>query len=231
VPAQTAAVPASTPADVEGPVPADTDLPADVVCAVDASVNDPSAKHPSTNDLVLPVRTQPEPRLPLPSRKASQTESATVNRSPLLVPTELGDVWSGLAQALCQQGVINGLARELLLQGQLMEQQAPQENGASALWTLRVERESVNHEPSRKRLEQAVAAHTGQPVRFQIEYGRVVDCPALRTAAMRVQQQQQAEEAFGSHPFVQAMMHEFDARALPGSVGYAEEPPAAPAGK
>nr|MBP8795039.1 hypothetical protein [Brachymonas sp.] len=141
------------------------------------------------------------------------------------------DVWNGLAQALCQQDGINGLVRELLLQGQLMEQRAPQESGSSAVWVLRVERESVNHEPSRKKLEQAVTVHADQPVRLQIEYGRVVDCPALRTAAARAQQQRQAEEAFGAHPFVQAMMQEFGARTLPGSVGYAGEPPAAPAGK
>ncbi len=226
-PVQAVAVPAPTLADVAEPaLAADAGLPADAIRAVDASANGPSA-----NDLVLPVRTQPEPRLSSSPLQASQAESTTANRSPLLVPTELGDVWNDLAQALCQQGVLNGLARELLLQGQLMEQQAPQENGASALWTLRVERESVNHEPSRKRLEQAVAAHTGQSVRFQIEYGRVVDCPALRTAATRAQQQRQAEEAFGAHPFVQAMMREFGARTLPGSVGYAQEQPAAPAGK
>ena len=220
------AVVAPTHGATAGPAVVETCLPADAVCAADAFANVSSA-----NDLVLPVHTQPEPRPPSPSQPVSQADGALTNRLPLLVPTELGDVWNGLAQALCQQDGINGLVRELLLQGQLMEQRAPQESGSSAAWVLRVERESVNHEPSRKKLEQAVAVHAGQPVRLQIEYGRVVDCPALRTAAARAQQQRQAEETFGAHPFVQAMMQEFAARTLPGSVGYAGEPPVAPAGK
>ena len=176
-------------------------------------------------DLVLPVREQTEPQPPMPPRIAPQADNDT-HASPgrRLVPTELGDAWHALAQTLREQGSITALARELLLQSQLMQQPAP-----PAHWVLRVEQESLNHEPSRKKLEQALAAHTGHAVQLQIEYGRVVDCPALRLAALRAQKQQQAEQAFAAHPFVQAMIQQFDARILPGSVGLAEAPSAKPA--
>lgn len=148
----------------------------------------------------------------------------------------MGDAWYALAQALCGEGGITALARELLLQSQLMQRPdamneatandatTSHADAAPTPWVVRVEQESLNHEPSRKKLEQALAAHTGQPVHLQVEYGRVVDCPALRQAALRAQKQQAAEQAFAAHPFVQAMMRDFGARILPGSVGPAQTP-------
>ena len=181
---------------------------------------------PVAADLVLPVRQQPEPQPPAQPRPAapSQEDTAPGNNTRRLVPTELGDTWHALAQALCQTGGITALARELLLQSQLMQQPDAASGAAPTYWVLRVEQESLNHEPSRKKLEQALAAHTGQAVQLQIEYGRVFDCPALRLAEWRAQKQQQARQAFETHPFVQAMMRDFGARILPGSVGHADRP-------
>ena len=181
---------------------------------------------PVAADLVLPVRQQPEPQPPAQPRPAapSQEDTAPGNNTRRLVPTELGDTWHALAQALCQTGGITALARELLLQSQLMQQPDAASGAAPTHWVLRVEQESLNHEPSRKKLEQALAAHTGQTVQLQIEYGRVFDCPALRLAEWRAQKQQQARQAFETHPFVQAMMRDFGARILPGSVGHADKP-------
>ena len=181
---------------------------------------------PVAADLVLPVRQQPEPQPPAQPRPAapSQEDTAPGNNTRRLVPTELGDTWHALAQALCQTGGITALARELLLQSQLMQQPDAASGAAPTHWVLRVEQESLNHEPSRKKLEQALAAHTSQAVQLQIEYGRVFDCPALRLAEWRAQKQQQARQAFETHPFVQAMMRDFGARILPGSVGHADRP-------
>ena len=72
-----------------------------------------------------------------------------------------------------------------------------------------------------------MAAHIGHPAQVQVEYGRVVDCPALRQAALRAEKEEQAKQCFGAHPFVQAMIQQFDARIVPGSVGFAEAAPAA----
>ena len=192
----------------------------------------PAAASTAAADLVLPVRHQPEPSpapqaRPAPKAAESSDAPSTARR---LVPTELGDTWYALAQTLCREGGITALARELLLQSQLMQQ--PDSSAETpAPWVLRVEQESLNHEPSRKKLEQALAAHTGQATQVQVEYGRVVDCPALRQAALRAEKEEQAKQCFGAHPFVQAMIQQFDARIVPGSVGFAEAAPAARAEK
>ncbi len=192
----------------------------------------PAAASTAAADLVLPVRHQPEPSpapqaRPAPKAAESSDAPSTARR---LVPTELGDTWYALAQTLCREGGITALARELLLQSQLMQQ--PDSSAETpAPWVLRVEQESLNHEPSRKKLEQALAAHTGHPAQVQVEYGRVVDCPALRQAALRAEKEEQAKQCFGAHPFVQAMIQQFDARIVPGSVGFAEAAPAARAEK
>ena len=188
----------------------------------------PAAASTAAADLVLPVRHQPEPSpapqaRPAPKAAESSDAPSTARR---LVPTELGDTWYALAQTLCREGGITALARELLLQSQLMQQ--PDSSAETpAPWVLRVEQESLNHEPSRKKLEQALAAHIGHPAQVQVEYGRVVDCPALRQAALRAEKEEQAKQCFGAHPFVQAMIQQFDARIVPGSVGFAEAAPAA----
>ena len=198
----------------------------------------PPTATPVAADLVLPVRQQTESQTALPPPRTAAASTAIENQAAnptqrRLVPTELGDAWYALAQALCGAGGITALARELLLQSQLMQRPDATANAAEAPpapWVVRVEQESLNHEPSRKKLEQALAAHIGQPVHLQVEYGRVVDCPALRQAALRAQQQQAAEQTFAAHPFVQAMMRDFGARILPGSVGHAKPPPATPGG-
>ena len=230
-------------AAAESSIPPWEEAPADATPATNTTANAasapalqpaqpmPAAASHASADLVLPVRHQPEPSpapQARPAPKAAESGDAT-STARRLVPTELGDAWYALAQTLCREGGITALARELLLQSQLMQQ--PDTANTPAPWVLRVEQESLNHEPSRKKLEQALAAHIGHPAQVQVEYGRVVDCPALRQAALRAEKEEQAKQCFGAHPFVQAMIQQFDARIVPGSVGYAEVAPAAPAEK
>ena len=179
---------------------------------------------PSANNLILPVLPQAEPGAAFRPQPEAATAPA---RSARLVPTELGDIWHELAQALCAQGALTGIPRELLLQSQLMQQE-PAAQGVPARWVLRVENESLNHESSRLKLVHALREHTGQPLALHLEFGRVVDCPAMRLAAARAERQHRAEAAFASHPLVQAMMRDFGAQPLPGSIAFAE--PASPDG-
>ena len=58
-------------------------------------------------------------------------------------------------------------------------------------------------------------------MRLQVEYGRVVDSPAMRQNAARQAAREQAEAALHQHPFVQSMMREFGAKILPGSISLA----------
>ena len=159
-------------------------------------------------------------RLPVVSMTAPRAEPAApadsrISEARRLLPTEYGDLWSQLAGQIVQQGLVTAFTRELLLQSQLLEQ--TQNDGGQALWTLRVESETLQHEPSRKRLEQALA-DIGYPVLLQVSLGRVVDSPAMRTTQAREEQRQHAEQLFGSHPFVQQMVQQLDAQIVPGSV-------------
>jgi DNA polymerase-3 subunit gamma/tau len=55
-------------------------------------------------------------------------------------------------------------------------------------------------------------------VRLTLEVGRVTDSPAKRAAALAAQRQSEAEAIILGDPFVQKMMHQFDAKIVPGSL-------------
>ncbi len=53
---------------------------------------------------------------------------------------------------------------------------------------------------------------------FLVEVGRVSDCPARRNAAASAEKQLAAEQIILGQPFVQAMMKDFGAKIVPGSI-------------
>ena len=222
--------PASIPPWEDIPPAADMVMPeAEVAVAVApapaaptvAETPKPAAAAVSAEDLMrLPVRSMTPPRAEL-----AVPDEAKVVEARRLLPTEYGDLWSQLATQIVQQGLVTAFTRELLLQSQLLEQ--AQNEGGQALWTLRVESETLQHEPSRKRLEQALA-DIGYPVLLQVVLGRVVDSPAMRITQTREEQRQHAEQLFGSHPFVQQMVQQMEAQIVPGSVQLLETAAADP---
>ena len=174
---------------------------------------------PASPELVLPVRPQPEPGQAFKPQAAAAPASTQ-----RLVPTELGEYWHDLAQQVCAAAGLAGMPRELLLQSQLMQpppEAQTEQTASAAIWHIRVETETINHEPSRHKLEQALSAHLGHPMRLQVEYGRVVDSPAMRQNAARQAAREQAEATLHQHPFVQSMMREFGAKILPSSISLA----------
>ena len=191
------------------------------VAPVLAETPGPAAAAAPAEDLMrLPVRSMTPPRA-----EPAVPDEAKVVEARRLLPTEYGDLWSQLATQIVQQGLVTAFTRELLLQSQLLEQ--AQNEGGQALWTLRVESETLQHEPSRKRLEQALA-DIGYPVLLQVVLGRVVDSPAMRITQTREEQRQHAEQLFGSHPFVQQMVQQMEAQIVPGSVQLLETAAADP---
>ena len=201
---------------------------------VSARSSAPEASDAAEPSLALPVVEMPPPRMqpaatrevcsaPPPSASGAPEASAPAARR--VLPTELGDVWHSVAGQVLEDGLLTGIARELLLQSQLMAQAT--EDGGADVWSIRVESETLQHEASRKRLEQALA-QLGHTVQVRIELGRVVDTPALRLAEARRRERQEAEAIFRAHPFVQAMMRDFGAQPDMASIGYAPDaPPAA----
>ncbi len=129
---------------------------------------------------------------------------------PDVVPTQDGDFWQATVAELVAREAVTALVRELALQSQLVARDEDH-------WMLRVERESLNQPASRERLRQALHA-AGHAVDISVEVGAVTDSPARRMAAAQARSQRAAEEVIRNDPFVQAMMRDFGARIVPGSI-------------
>jgi DNA polymerase-3 subunit gamma/tau len=128
-----------------------------------------------------------------------------------LVKTELGDPWSAIVAQMIAAEAINALTRELALQSELRAQDGGQ-------WTIRVERQSLNQPAACEKLQTALSAANGEPVRLMVEIGPVTDTPARRNQAAQIARQRQAEESIQNDPFVQQMVREWGARIVPGSI-------------
>ena len=232
-PAQPVAVIASAHSDapqsrVAAPVRASA--PAATVRAVQASM--PSAPSepapwedwPDTNDYAdsaqqLVASLSSEPRASslqsLPVREASEPSVRVdvprpVSRAPLQTTPE-GDVWLDLVQGLMAQEAITALVRELALQSQLVARDGDQ-------WQLRVERETLNHSASRERLQAALSAAGQGAVKLHIEVGTVTDSPSKRLAVLAAAKMEAAQSLIQNDPLVQAMVRDFGARIVPGSI-------------
>jgi DNA polymerase-3 subunit gamma/tau len=131
----------------------------------------------------------------------------------------LGGHWAELVQGLIAAELIAALVRELALQSELQSQE-------EGVWTLRVERQSLNHAGACDKLLQAIqslhasqeAAATPALTRLMVEVGPVADTPARRNTAAQTERQRQAEEVIENDPFVQDMVRQWGARVVPGSI-------------
>jgi DNA polymerase-3 subunit gamma/tau len=125
--------------------------------------------------------------------------------------TPEGDVWFEVVQGLMDQDAITALVRELALQSQLLGRDAGH-------WQLRVERETLNHAASRERLQTALQAAGHGDVQLGVEIGPVTDSPARRLAVKAAEQMLAAKALIESDPLVQAMVRDFGAKIVPGSI-------------
>ena len=124
--------------------------------------------------------------------------------------TPLGDVWHALVTQLDEAKAVTALVRELALQSQLLAQDA-------GVWTLRVERTSLNQAAARDRLQKALAA-VSDCTSLQLENGKVTDTPALRNKAHAQARQLQAEAIVQADPQVQYLQRTLGATIVPGSI-------------
>ena len=151
----------------------------------------------------LPVRETSEPslRADVPRPGAPAVVQATPE----------GDVWLEAVQGLMAQESITALVRELALQSQLMARDAGQ-------WQLRVERATLNHAASLERLQAALQAAGHGDVKLLIEMGPVTDSPARRLAVKAAEKMVAAQALIQNDPLVQAMVRDFEAKIVPGSI-------------
>ena len=64
----------------------------------------------------------------------------------------------------------------------------------------------------------AALQNAGYAVKLVVEIGRVTDCPARRNTAASAEKQLAAEKIIFDDPYVQAMMRDFGAKIVPGSI-------------
>ncbi len=149
--------------------------------------------------------------IPLRVQAESRAEAlAEQSASPVLIPGDEGDFWHQVVSDMASRELITALVRELALQSQLIARDTDQ-------WLLRVERESLNQASARDRLTAALQT-AGFSVRLAVEVGRVTDTPARRNAAAAAERQLGAERIIFDDSFVQAMMRDFGAKIVPGSI-------------
>jgi DNA polymerase-3 subunit gamma/tau len=169
--------------------------------AVSGNPSKPQNPLPALRSLPVRESTQASARLDTPSPMALQQLQATPE----------GDVWLDVVQGLVMQESITALVRELALQSQLMARDADQ-------WQLRVERETLNHAASRERLQAALQAAGHGDVKLHIEIGPVSDSPARRLTVKAAEKMSAAQELIQNDPLVQAMVRDFGAKIVPGSI-------------
>ncbi len=124
----------------------------------------------------------------------------------------LSEAWGQWVHRLLGGERVTGLARELALQSQWVRQEGQ-------TWTLRVERQALQHAGACEQLLQALRAlGEGAPEQLLMEVGPVTDSQAMRLTAAQAERQRQAEAIIESDPFVQDMMAHWGARIVPGSI-------------
>jgi DNA polymerase-3 subunit gamma/tau len=151
-----------------------------------------------------PAQAAPQPQRPQPGAPSAAPVP--------LVPVPLGEAWSQTVNQMVAAEAVAALTRELGLQSELRSQD-------QGLWTLRVERESLNQAAAREKLQAALQTHVGDAaLKLAVEVGPVTDTPARRNAAALAERQRAAEEMIQSDPLVQDLMRDWGARIVPGSI-------------
>jgi DNA polymerase-3 subunit gamma/tau len=175
---------------------------------------DAQAIHMNVDHAPLPELRQAAPALRvLPVREATsgRADVPTLSAPAAVQATPEGDVWLEVVQGLMAQDAITALVRELALQSQLLARDAGQ-------WQLRVERETLNHPASRERLQTALQSAGHGDVKLSIEIGPVTDSPARRLAVKAAEKMVAAQALIQNDPLVQAMVRDFGAKIVPGSI-------------
>ena len=165
----------------------------------------PDAAEAPAKVVGVPIRVQPPPSV----RDTPRPDEPRSTFTP--IPTsEDGDFWYATVTQLIAAEAISALTRELALQSQLVGRDTDQ-------WLLRIERETLSQPSSREKLTAALHG-LGHDIKLAIEVGAVVDSPARRNKQAADERQRVAEETIMSDPEVQALMRDFDAKIVPGSL-------------
>ena len=185
--------------------------PPSAAAALPATASSPAPLNADESSVELPIleaRMTPIQVKNLPVRQASEPSERTAQK--VLVATEEGHFWTQTVRQLVASEAVTALVRELALQSQLIARDTDQ-------WHLRIDSESLNQGTARERLQAALNS-AGHTVKLVVEIGKVTDSPAQRNAADLAEKQKAAEDLIHSDPMVQAMVENFGAKIVPGTI-------------
>jgi DNA polymerase-3 subunit gamma/tau len=185
--------------------------PPSAAAALPATASSPAPLTADESSVELPMleaRMTPIQVKNLPVRQASEPSERTAPK--VLVATEEGHFWTQTVRQLVATEAVTALVRELALQSQLIARDTDQ-------WHLRIDSESLNQGTARERLQAALNS-AGHTVKLVVEIGKVTDSPAQRNAADLAEKQKAAEDLIHSDPMVQAMVENFGAKIVPGTI-------------
>ena len=174
--------------------------------AMDAPQSFDSQEPPAWVDVPM----EAEPYAAAPVSAAQVQASAEPAASDMLQTTPLGDVWYAVVKQLDEAQTIVALVRQLAMQAQLVAREG-------GVWTLRVQRSSLNQTTTRERLLKALSQVT-DCTSLHVESGLATDTPALRDKAHAEARQKQAEAIVHSDPKVQHLVQSLGASIVPGSI-------------
>lgn len=133
----------------------------------------------------------------------------------------LADMTSAAWPELAARLPVTGLAAELARQSEWAGVQ-----GDAII--LRVAVKTLAESESRVRLQTVLCEHFGQGIRLDVDVGAVGEATAHAVAqAERAARQQAAEDAVAVDPFVQALVSDFGAHVVAGSIRHVDAPSAA----
>ncbi|HYD97201.1 MAG TPA: DNA polymerase III subunit gamma/tau [Noviherbaspirillum sp.] len=147
---------------------------------------------------------------------AAQRAEPAAPRAKALPPTPVPSLnWDGNWPALAAALPLRGVVQQLAQQSELLQ---CDDSGAAVSVHLRIPLDTLRSAGAVDKLAGALTEHFGKTVRVTTEIGAVEQTANAAATAEREARQRQAEENLQRDPFVQAMMREFGATIVPGSI-------------
>lgn len=189
------------------------------------STQKPTPKPPQTALQNLTQRKINPPIAPAPLTVIAPTSASAASATPVPIPAQVicpvsppvpvpALHWDGDWPALAAGLPVRGVVQQLAMQTELVNCDCA--NGCEM--RLRVALETLASATNVDKLATALSSHFGQPVRLAIEIGMVQLTANAKATAARTELQQHAERKVYEDPFVQAMIREFGATIVPGSI-------------
>jgi DNA polymerase-3 subunit gamma/tau len=163
------------------------------------------------NDARNEAPAQPAAPASAPVRQAAPAQAPYAY---LVTPVPALD-WDGNWPLLAAHLPLRGVAQQLATQAELIECKI---DGNAAVFHLRCPIDTWRTPPNVEKLTAALAERFNRPVRVETELGAVWYTTAAEQQTHREACQRQAEDTVHNDAFVQAMVREFGAFVVPGSI-------------